>query len=304
MSGYLTLDIIGRDDSFWRVWGPGRGTQGVTVAPKCMELFNLPVETRYVTNSFGQRYQDYRFKRHTFPLTFNTYNADKYAAIDIMTRFGYAFDYDDETILRMTGPDGVREKRVRKDSNTTAFSAMPHEGRDPFLVGAPSEQYTVTAELPFWVGKPLRQEFHTEPGVTNAWFEFDFTNEGDVPDWASWTLSHGANWDLPDSSWHSPMLGRSEEDYGRTVPIPATDIRDGGIVVDSDPRQQTILSENETLVQGRWKGHDLRYPLPAGLCEKGTVRVSGITNPDGAHCRLTIPQWYSRPMSRPLVLAR
>lgn len=304
MSQYLTLDIIGRDGSFWRVMGPGRGLQGVILAPKASEVFNLPVETRWMTSAFGQRYQDYRFKKHTFPLTFLAYNCDRYAWADIATRLGWAFDYDDQTILRFTGPDGVRDKYVRKESQSTAFSSLPFEARMPFSTGQSSEQFTLSAELPFYVGKPIVQEFHVAPGVLAAWHEFDFTNEGDVPDWSSWTLSDRADWEVPDSSWGSPMLGRPTEDWGRTVPIPSLDIRDGGAVADSDPRQQTLLSPNGTMPQGRWKGHDLRYPLPAGLCEKATARVSNITNPDGAHCRLTIPQWFSRPMSRPMVMPR
>ncbi|MFA4084787.1 hypothetical protein ONA92_24110 [Mycobacteroides salmoniphilum] len=302
MSQYLTLDIIGRSGTPWRVLGPGRGQRHIILSPKCMPIFDLPVETRWVTNSFGQRYQDYRFKKHTFPLTFISYHCDKYTWANVMTEFGWEFDFDGETILRFTGPDGVRDKFVRKESNSTAFQTMQWEGRDPFLTGAGSEQFTLSAELPFYVGKPVVQELHAEG--TRGWFEFDFINEGDVPDWGRWTLTDQADWEVPDSSWGSPMLGRPDEDYGRTVPIPAIDIRDGGLEADSDPRQQTLISEKATLVQGRWKGLDLRYPLPAGLNEKATVRFTNNTNPDGAHCRLTIPQWYSRPMSRPFKLAR
>ncbi len=306
MSQYLTLDVIQGDPSnpeqFFRVMGPGRGAQGVILSPKSAGIFDLPVETRWVTNAFGQRYQDYRFKKRTFPLTFLAYNADKYAWADIATRLGWAFDYDTETRLRFTGPDGVRDLFVRKENQSTAFSAMPWEAREPFLTGQSSEQFVLSAELPFYVGKPVKQEFHTEDA--NTWFSFDFINEGDVPVWAAWTLTYDADWDIPDCSWGSGILGRAIEDSGRTVAIPSTDIRDEGIVVDSDPRQMTIVSENDTLVQGRWKGQDLRYPLPAGLRDKATVRVTNNVNPDGAHCRLTIPQWYSRPMSRPLVKPR
>ncbi|MGW4097137.1 hypothetical protein [Mycobacterium sp. NPDC004974] len=308
MSQYLTLDIIKGDpsnpDYFARVMGPGRGQQHVILSPKAAGIFDLPVETRWVTNAFGQRYQDYRFKKRTFPLTFTAYHCDKYTWSQVATQLGWAFDYDVETRLRFTGPDGIRDLFVRKENQSTAFSSLAWETRDPFLTGASSEQFVLSAELPFYVGKPEVQEFHLDPGVAKGWAEFDFINAGDVPDWGRWTLSEDAVWEVSDSSWGSPMLGRPIEDYGRTVPIPTIDERDGGIVVDSDPRQQTILSENETLVQGRWKGHDLRYPLPAGLREKATVRVSGVANPDGAHCRLTIPQWYSRPMSQPLVMAR
>lgn len=306
MSQYLTLDIIKGDpsnpDFFFRVLGPGRGEQHVILAPKTAGIFDLPVETRWVTNAFGQRYQDYRFKKRTFPLTFLAYHCDKYTWADVATRLGWAFDYDTETRLRFTGPDGIRDLFVRKENQSTAFSAMAWEGREPFLTGQSSEQITVSAELPFYVGKPQVQEFHRM--ASSGWFEFDFINEGDVPDWGAWTLTHDTDWEVPDSSWGSGMLGRAIEDWGRTVPIPSTDIRDGGTVFDSDPRQMTAVSENDTLVQGRWKGQDLRYPLPAGLSDKATVRFTNNVNPDGAHCRLTIPQWYSRPMSRPLVLAR
>jgi len=306
MSQYLTLDVIQGDpanpEQFFRVMGPGQGQQGVILSPKCAGLWDLPVETRWVTNAFGQRYQDYRFKKRTFPLTFLAYHVDKYTWADIATRLGWAFEYDGETRLRFTGPDGVRDLFVRKENQSTAFSAMQWESREPFLRGQSSEQFVLSAELPFYVGKPQTQEFHTEAAY--AWFPFDFINEGDVPVWPRWTLTYDADWEVPDCSWGSGMLGRAIEDSGRTVPIPAADIRDGGQVYDSDPRQMTAVSENDTLVQGRWKGQDLRYPLIAGLRDQATVRFTNNVNPDGAHCRLTIPQWYSRPFSRPKVAAR
>jgi hypothetical protein len=302
MSQYLTLDIIGRDGSTWRVMGPGRGAQHVVLSPKTAGIFDLPVETRWVTNALGQRYQSYEFKKRTFPLTFVAHHADKYTWADVATRFGWAFDYDTETILRFTGPDGIRDLYVRKEQQSTAFSAMAWESRDPFLTGASSEQFLLSAELPFYVGKPIRQEWSSSGG--SDWHVFDFFSECDVPVWPSWTLSPQADWEIPDSSWGSPMLGRPIEDQGRVVPIHVDD-HDGGAVADSDPRGQTLLAPNDTLIQGRWRGYDLRYPIPAGLHGgEATVRFTNNTNPGGAHCRLTIPQWYSRPMSRPMVLAR
>lgn len=302
MSQYLTLDIIGRDGSFWRVMGPGRGQQHVVLSPKSAMIFDLPTETQWVKNALGQRYQSYQFKKRTFVLTFMAYHCDKYTWADVVTRFGWAFDYDTETVMRFTGPDGVRDMHVRKEQHSTAFTAMPWETRDPFLTGASSEQFTLSAELPFYVGKPIRQQWST-PNLT-GWHTFDFTNESSLPVWPSWTLTDRADWAIPDSSWNSPMLGRPIEDQGRTVPI-TVDPRDDGAVADSDPRGQTLLSPNDTLIQGRWAGYDLRYPIPAGMSGgKATVWVRNNTNPDGAHCRLTIPQWFDRPMSRPLVLAR
>ncbi|KKB98826.1 hypothetical protein [Mycolicibacter arupensis] len=302
MSQYLTLDIIGRDGSFWRVMGPGRGQQHVILSPKSAMIFDLPTETRWVKNALGQRYQSYEFQKRTFVLTFLAYHCDKYTWSDIVTRFGWAFDYDTETILRFTGPDGVRDMYVRKEHHSTAFSAMPWEAREPFLTGTSSEQFTLSAELPFYVGKPKRQQWSTN-NIT-GWHAFDFTNESSVPVWPRWTLSDQADWDIPDCSWGSPILGRPDEDMGRTVPI-EIDPRDQGAVADSDPRAQTLLSPNDTPIQARWRGYDLRYPIPAGVSGgKATVWVRNNYNTDGAHCRLTIPQWYDRPMSRPLVLAR
>lgn len=306
MSQYLTCDVIQGDPSnpeyFARVMGPGRGQQHVILSQKSINFFDLPVETRWVTNAFGQRFQDYRFKKRTFPLTFVAYHCDKYTWAEVSARLSWAFEYDNETRLRFTGPDGVRDLFVRKEKESTAFTSMPWESREPFVLGQSSEQFVLSAELPFYVGKPQVQEFHS--AAASGWFEFDFINEGDVPVWDRWTLTYDTDWEVPDCSWGSGMLGRAIEDGGRTVPIPSTDIRDGGTVFDSDPRQMTAVSENDTLVQGRWKGHDLRYPLPAGLSDKATVRFMNSVNPDGAHCRLTIPQWYSRPFSRPLVRAR
>ncbi|WP_131820191.1 hypothetical protein [Mycobacteroides abscessus] len=302
MSQFMTLDILGRDQSFWRVMGPGAGQQHARLMPKSTGVFDLGVKTRWVTNAFGQRYQDYRFEKRTFVMTFNAFNCDKHTWADVATRLGYAFDYDEQTTLRFTGPDGVRDMFVRKESQSTAFSTQPWEQKDPFLFGDSSEMFTLSAELPFYVGAPLVQEW-INPNPA-GWFEFTFSNPGPVPVWPSWTLSSNAAFIVPDSCWGSPMLGRPVEDMGRTVPIPPTTTTDGlGIVVDSDPRNQTILSTNATLVQGRWQGMDLRYPVVSGLADsKATAVVSGAGSA-GSSCRLTIPRWYDRPFGRPFVKA-
>ena len=162
------------------------------LSPKAAGIFDLPVETRWVTGPFGKRYQDYRFKPRTFPLTFTAYHCDKYTWAEVATRLGWAFDYDTETRLRFTGPDGVRDLFVRKENQSTAFSSLPFVAREPFVLGQTSEQFTLTAELPFYVGKPVRQELHvvhrpqsgTSPSLTKSNSFHALVTPGTT--WSSW----------------------------------------------------------------------------------------------------------------------
>lgn len=131
------------------------------------------------------------------------------------------------------------------------------------------------------------------------WADFSIwiTNDSDVPVFPRWTLTGGANWTLPDFSWGSDEYGRAAQDMGRTVELP--ELRPAeGVVVDADPRKQTILAANMANVQGRWRGQDLLYPIGPGISSDIPISVSNAKN--GAALRLEVPKWFTRPWSRPL----
>jgi hypothetical protein len=209
-----------------------------------------------------------------------------------------AFDYVKETKIVYTTSAGQRWVNVRLLEEPKSYDGDTNKGKSPFLACESTIVMTVASELPFYVGETDVYEWEMFGGGA----DFDFVqisihNDSDVPVWPRWTLSGNATWTLPDFSWGSDEYARAEQDAGRTIELPALGPYED-VVVDSDPRRQTILSSNLANVQGRWKGQDLLYPIAPGGVTKIPVSVKDA--PNGAILRLEVPKWFTRPWSRPL----
>ncbi|WKR36049.1 minor tail protein [Mycobacterium phage Azrael100] len=136
--------------------------------------------------------------------------------------------------------------------------------------------------------------FRDVPTADEQELTFEVTNDGDVPCFPRWTLTGNADWTLPDYSFGNEEYGRPIEDADREVPLPHLPI-DVGCVADADPRRRTLMADDRSHLQGRWKGQDLLYPIPHGT-HTITVRVANAE--DGFAMRLELPQWFTRPWGR------
>lgn len=291
MSDSLKIELTGRDGSYWCLAGPGAGAQGLTVSPNIQNLIETPVKTLWVPGPFGQQYVGKRVQRREMVFSVQVFDddPDTWATIDAQWR--WAWDYDIESVLSVTTSDGTRTLNLR-----LLEAPKPYGDRDPHITHDSPVIMTVAAEFPYWTEPSTLFEWSTanKTGTTS----FPVQNDGDVPVWLKYAFTDLATWKIADFSWGNGMYGRAAADAGRTVTLPA--LRAGeNIVVDSDPRVQTIIAANDAPVQHRWSGNDLLYPLMPGAFGEVPLVMSAATR--GGVAELTVPRWFSRPWSRPLV---
>jgi hypothetical protein len=304
VSDYLKIEVFGVDGSHFVISGPGAGEQGVTLSPKIKGAIDAPVKSLWLPSAFGQEFVTFRWQRREVIYAVqifvedtgdDDYDAETWMTLDWAWRA--AWDYVKETTVRYTTSAGVRDLKLRLIEEPKAYETNSYEGFDPFLTRDASCVMTCAAELPFYVGDPLIYDFVLDDTFTAGYGTFPIKVDCDVPVWGRYTLTDQATWTLADFSWGSDEYGKGDEDSGRSVTLPALLVGEG-VVVDSDPRVQTILAANKAPVQSRWKGNDMLYPFAPGATANLPISVKDVT--DGARARLVIPRWYTRPWSRPL----
>jgi len=296
------IEVHGCDGSYWYISGPDLSDEaGVSLNPKLTGAIDAPVKTLWLPGAFGQESQGYRWERRDIIFAVQTYAQDPETWLTVDSEWRSAFDYVKKSRIVYTTSAGQRWLDVRLLEEPKSYEGETDNGKSPFLTCDSTIVMTVASELPFYIGETDIYEWEVEPNSGSTHFyQIAIQNDSDVPVWPRWTLSGGATWTLPDFSWGSEEYGRGSEDRGRTVVLPELDEHEH-IVVDSDPRRQTILSRSMTNVQGRWKGNDLLYPIAPGALEKIPVSVTINSNATwGAALRLEIPKWYTRPWGRPL----
>lgn len=285
-------EITGVDGSYWCISGPGAGRQGVTLNPKHQGAFDPPVKTLWVTGPYGQNYRGKRFQRReiTFGAQIFDRGVETWHTID--SKWRQAWDYDREATLSVTTSDGTRTIKLRLLEQPQAYG-----DKDPHLLHDEVVVMTVAAEVPFWEMPAREYETPVSP-TSDTVAEFPIHNDGDIPVWPKWVLTGGALYTLPDFSWGNDMYSRGAQDLGRTIELPTlTEFEN--VTVESDPRFQTLIAENESPVQNRWKGNDLLYPImPGKKDDKYPLRIRNAVA--GAEVKLIVPRWFGRPWSRPV----
>lgn len=293
------IEVHGCDGSYWYISGPDIPVEaGVTLNPRLTGAIDAPVKTLWLPGAFGQEAQGYRWERRDMVFAVQTFAQDPETWLSVDSAWRNAFDYMKETRIVYTTSAGSRWVTVRLLEEPQAYGGEVENGKSPFLHCDSTIVMTVAAELPFYLGDTDIYEWELEPGFQSGFVQIDISSDCDVPVWPRWTLTGGATWTLPDFSWGSEEYGRGLQDSGRLVELPEL-TKYENIVVDSDPRKQTILSSNMANVQARWKGNDLLYPIAAHASAKIPVSVE-VPDAGGAAMRLEVPRWYTRPWSRPL----
>lgn len=294
------IEVFGVNGKYFLISGQESGhyagDEGVLLRPKLTGAIDAPVKSLWLPGAFGQVFVDFRWDRRDMVFTVQTFDPDEdtpegWHTVDSDWR--YAWDYVKETEIRYTTSDGVRSVFARLLEEPKAYDSDSWEGKDPHLYNTGTVVMTVACELPFYQGVVWEDDF-TSPLASGS-HTFIVPVDGDVPVWPKYTLTDQAIWTLPDHSFGNEEFARGVADANRTVPLPFLPAG-AGCVVDSDPRRQTLLAANRIHLQGLWGGKDLLYPLPHGTHEV-TVSWTGAT--DGVACAIQVPQWFTRPWSRP-----
>lgn len=286
------IEVFGCDGSYWYISGADIPMEaGVTLSPQLTGAIDAPAKTLWLPGAFGEESQGMRWERRDVVFTVQTFAQDPETWMTVDSEWRSAFDYVKETAIVYTTSAGARWIMVKLLEEPKSYG-----DKSPYLTCDVPIVMTVASEMPFYVSETQVYEWELPVG-DQANFTIQITNTGDVPVFPRWTLTDKATWTLPDFSWGSSEYGRPLQDAGRSVELPA--LLDGeGVVVDADPRRQTVLAANMAPVQSRWKGQDLLYPIAPGADAAVPVSVRNAAN--GAALRLEIPQWHTRPWSRPL----
>lgn len=277
------------------------------MAPNSTGLYETAVETLYSDGAaYGEVFEGVRY-----PSTTMVWTAEVGADLEhdpetwhsLYSDFRLDLDYELPVTFRYNSSDGPRTRKARLESEPKPFSTFNFEGRDPHLFSFGSIVLTMKTELPFYAGRSVPFEWKSEPDIAatggQAWFPVTLANPATVESWRTYTLTDQAQWILPDPSFGSKKRGRAAADRGRTTRLPLLAAGEG-ITVDSHPDIQTIVAENDALVQARYSD-DLFYPTPPGKKQDFIVRVTNCTNPDGAEFRMESRLWYLQPFSRPRI---
>ena len=292
------IEVHGCDGSHWIISGPDIPQEaGVTLSPRLTGAIDAPVKTLWLPGAFGEEAIGMRWRKREMVFTVQTFAPDYETWMTVDSEWRAAWDYVKETTIVYTTSAGQRWLKVRLLEEPISYEGDVERGKSPFLVCDAAVTLTVASELPFYIGETDVYEWELDEGQEEADIQINIRNDGDVPVWPRWTLTDQATWTLPDFSWGSEDYQRGAQDMGRTVELPALR-KNEGVVVDSDPRVQTIIASNMANVQSRWRGQDLLYPIAPGTDSSIPVSVRNAT--EGAALRLEIPKWYTRPWGRPL----
>lgn len=299
------IDVIGVNGDFCRISPPGF-SWGPELAPGSTGLYDMPIQTNWISYGFGQQFQSWKPKRRNIVWTINIMNPDAPGAMltqdsdlwhTIYSRWKAMFSPVYEATIAYTSTDGQRTLGARTLDTAKPFSAHNFEGRDPSLFSFGSVVQTMGCELPFYVGNPFPFQWETDtPG--SYWFPIPFFNPGSVDIWPEYSTTGGATWQLPDLSFGSEAYGRGLADAGKTLKL-ATQMDEEDLDIQTRPDLETFITSLETPFAARMAGRDFEYPIAPGMgdTERGAVVMVNVTNTDGARFEMTLPRWYDEPFS-------
>lgn len=255
-SGILEMNWHGVDGSVWDVL---EASEGVLLAPKPSGLYDSKIETMWVKSQFGDKYQSSRPARRDVVLTFILEGATVDGWEELDSDFRMSWSDEEEGMLEVVTNSDRRYIFLRLLEEPKSYQSQDWEGFAPHLrPDAASVQITAAAEIPYYFGDPMYQDFEFTPGETKM---VPFWNPGDVPLWPRYTGSAPGRWVLPDPSWGQKWLGRAVEDADRVVPLP--ELRDGeNFSLDMRPDEEKLIAENGANIEGRWGGKTMLYPIP------------------------------------------
>lgn len=217
-------------------------------------LFDAPVETTYKerVGQAGSTYLGHRFLARVLALNLTVFSEerDPYSMARIDSEFRKALSYDRDAVLRVESDmSGMRWLNVRLQE------APSYRGdRDPH--DSAIAQYTVTliAYDPWWRSDTYSDKFVFD-GLNWHGGGVTVSNPTDVPCWPKWVLTAPAKFQLPDVSF------KDDADKKRQIVLPFQPVG-REVVVDTDPLQEMIVANDDTLLWAEMGGQFFQNPIP------------------------------------------
>ncbi|MGW1740039.1 phage tail protein [Nocardia sp. NPDC001965] len=289
--------------------GPDEGDRGVYLAPDMEGLYDPPIKVVYEEpgNWPGARYLSHRILRRdiTFHVEILNDKSDSWLSRDSQWKKAWAPDRDCKLYVE-TEESGVRYLKLRLAEQMDISLEYDPNGNSVNLCGV-----TAIAGDPFWYGE---NEIHTAvtqtdtTGVTNIFhpttgaptinpaaetleIEVDYrngyVNPTDQYVFPKWVLPAPARWVIPDYDFEDAELAN------RRVVMP-TLVTGEDSYVDTDPRVEQVIAENDAPVWARMNAVRFRHPFPP-YTESKTFEISVVGCAAGQMIALEIPRPWSRP---------
>lgn len=307
-----SIKIVGYNGDECTLSGPGMGDWGPILSRHSTGLFAAPFKTNWAKSMLGQKFSSWTPQRRDVACTIHILNpqtgdplTDRDADLWhlVYSRFRAMFHPEHESTVVYTSVDGERHLGVREVQEPKPFVGAEWEGGDPHLIMYGSLGMLLGCENPYYIGPTERFAWETAM-QGDFWFPLPYYNPASAVSFPKWYLTDRAQWTLPDYSFGWEEYGTGVADIGKTVDLPM--LAEGeNVEVDTRPDVMTIIAENDNPVMQRMNGRDFEYPIQPGMGDPVngcTVRVNGVTNPDGARCELELPRWHNEPFSTPTVV--
>lgn len=271
-----TIEIVGVDGSSWTVSGEDQGHEGVVLNNGAQGLQEAPRKGIWSQSAFqeGATYMGNTVEPIDLVLAFQVWGDEENWA-DVAAAFRKAWDYEQETIIRVSSEAGSRTIKVR-----LLEAPDRNSNKDPRLTQYSLDTYTLRAGWPFWEGDGAVDEFEvslkTRP-PSNVWEEMSealrrlfslesgidkydegyvtVSNPTDTPLYPQWVATAPGRWAIPDWSF------KDDEDAHRAVVCPT--LGDGeDLTIDTYPRNEPYVSSLNTNIAGRFGGVLFLNPIP------------------------------------------
>lgn len=289
-------EIFGADGSYWCVQSPDLeewGEQGVKLCDDPKELMDVIVKTIYNSTAFqeGATYGGKRIQMRNPVATFKCYDRGD-GVEDTESRFRMAWDYDTDTLLRIT----TFGRRPSKRTIALRLAAQPDivtlGKKDMRLIDRANVVLTLAAGNPFFY-EPDEVAHWTATTANDATGTVRISNPTDQKLWLQWELTAPGIWRLPDYSFGDNSRGWAVEHANRVIVLPSLGVGQH-VTVDTYPDNERIDSDDQSLVWARMRAIEFLYPVPPYTAPIDLpVRITG--GPVGATARVRMARRWSRP---------
>ncbi|WP_280350336.1 phage tail protein [Nocardia abscessus] len=295
------VELEGVNGEWFTLAGLNEGDRGVYLGTGVTGLYDPPVKVVYEEpgNFPGARYLNHRILRRDIVFGVEILNDkhDSWLSRDSEWRKAWAFDRTCKLYI------------TTQESGTRYLKLALGESPDISLFNDPNGNSVNRAGMvciagdPFWyeedvVYTAVTQEDTTDhttedPHTETLYIEVDPVdgrgglNPTDQYVFVKWILPAPAKWTIPDYSFEDPALAN------RRIVMP-TLITGEDCVVDTDPRVEQVVAENDALVWARMNGVRFRHPIPP-YTESKTFEITVSGCAAGQMVALRIPRPWSRP---------
>lgn len=289
-------EVFGCDGSYWCIQSPDAsewGAEGVYLGVDPKELMDTIVKTIYNSTAFqeGATYGGKRVQMRNPVAAFKCVDRGD-GVEDTESRWRMAWDYDNDTILKIT----------TFGSKPSARSIALRLGKEPEVITPGTKDMRLIDQCKVILTLAAGNPFFYEPDAVAHWTATTandatgtvrVSNPTDQKLWLQWELTAPGIWYVPDYSFGDNSKGWAVEHANRLVIMPSLGVGQH-ITIDTYPDNERVASDDQSLVWARMRAIEFLYPVPPYTAPIDLpVRI--VNGPKGATARVRMARRWSRP---------